>query len=78
MLDIEEGIGSIFTGMNVTVMLKGRVVTSGDRRAAKESYVGAVRLTKNTAELQAIVEALLCRLSQLDTELPIIAPRNQL
>jgi ribonuclease HI len=35
-----------------------------------EAPWGAVRLTNNTAELQAIVEALLLLLSQVEEELP--------
>ncbi len=34
--------------------------------------MGASRLTNNTAELQAIVEALLILLPQVDAEIPII------
>ncbi len=44
-------------------MLSGRVVVGSDRNAPRGSFVGAMKRSNNTAEMQAIVETVLFLLS---------------
>jgi ribonuclease HI len=70
--DIEPGIGIILKGCEFDGTLKGRVITKRELSESGQGYVGAVRRTNNTAELQAIVELLLFLLAQLDSDAPIL------
>ena len=44
--------------------MKGRVTTLREAAIGTKGYVGAMRKTKNTAEIQAIAEVLLFLLAQ--------------
>ena len=44
--------------------------------AGVKGYVGAVRKTNNTAEIQAVVEVLLFLLAQLDSSAPVIKAKS--
>jgi ribonuclease HI len=52
--------------------LRGRVTTTAEANAGANGHVGAARKTNNTAELQAVIEALLFLLAQVDAPRPMI------
>ena len=58
---------------NKEVVLKGRVVEGKEENAPAGFFVGAVRLSSNTAEMQAIAEALLFILAQVEEDEPAFA-----
>ena len=53
-------------------MQRGRATTTAEANAGANGHVGASRKTSNTAELQAIIEALLFLLAQVDAQRPMI------
>ena len=58
---------------NKEVVLKGRVVECKEENAPAGFFVGAMKLSNNTAEMQAIVEGLLFILAQVEEDEPAFA-----
>mgnify|MGYP000429552812 CR=1 FL=1 len=52
--------------------LRGGMTTTAEANAGANGHVGASRKTNNTAELQAIIEALLFLLAQVDAQRTMI------
>ncbi len=55
--------------------LCGRVTTTAEANAGAHGHVGALKKTNNTAEVQAVIEALFFLSAQLDEDLPLIKPQ---